>query len=263
MSLTYSVLRSIVLEYLRKHQKGQVNFLSDEFRDIGKRMALHVGDDDLDAIEVLFHEMYLERIIVSGKGVSTLPAMTWPLYRVTEYGKRVLASGDYVPHDSSGYLQRISSEIPGLDDVIIRYLEEALGCFRSDFLLAASVMIGCAAEKAVLILVDAFGKSLQTSGQKQQYEKDTKSWMISKKYEALWNRLEPLAPKLPKYLSEDLHVILDRIFELIRTTRNEAGHPTGRGVGRDTVYANLMLFPTHCRRVYGLIDYFDKNPIPR
>jgi hypothetical protein len=228
-----------------------------EFQTIATTMQLSLGEDDLTRIQNIFHELYLERVIVTGSGPRTLPsAMDWPSYRVTDYGKKVLVSQEYVPHDQSGYLKRIQAEIPGLDATIIRYLDEALGCFRQDFLLAASVMLGCAAEKAILMLVESYGESLSDASKKQRYEQDTRNRMISRKFDALWRHLEASVPNLPPNLGDDLHVILNKLFELFRTTRNDAGHPTGRRIERETVYANLILFPSFCRRVYSLMAHF-------
>ncbi len=85
--------------------------------------------------------------------------------------------------------------------------------------------------------------------------------MISQKYEALWKRLETIASRSTNHLGDDLHTILDRVFDLIRTTRNEAGHPTGEKIEKETVHANFLLFPGYCKRVYRLIEYFNNNQI--
>ena len=218
----------------------------------------------LAALQTLFHELYLERILVPGTGDRTIGggAMSWPLYRLTEYGERALEAAGYVPHDPEGYLARIKADIPEIDEVILKYVEEGLSCFRSDFLLAAPVMVGCAAEKALLLLVEAFGTAISDSGARAKYEKDTRSGGIAAKFAALWKRLEPASPRLPKNLCDDLKVVLERTFDLIRSTRNDAGHPTGATIDRETVRANFILFPGYCRRVYGLIHYFQKNPVP-
>ena len=68
--------------------------------------------------------------------------------------------------------------------------------------------------------------------------------------------LEPLAKSLPADLGDDLHTILDRVFDLIRSTRNDAGHPTGKVIERESMRANFYLFPSYCRRVYALMDHF-------
>jgi hypothetical protein len=70
--------------------------------------------------------------------------LLFPLFHVTAYGEKVLENGEYQPYDPDGYLQKLQSEIPTVDPVIIRYLEECLSCFRQNLLLSAAVMLGCA-----------------------------------------------------------------------------------------------------------------------
>jgi hypothetical protein len=150
--------------------------------------------------------------------------------------------------------------IPAIHADILRYCEEALLCFRYGALLASAVMLGCAAEKAALLLIDAFGKAIADPTKRAKYEKEIDHWVISTKYKTLWKRLEPLIPTLPQDLGDGLHTILDRVFDLIRVTRNDAGHPTGKAIEREVILGNYILFPSYCKRVYGLIDYFTKNP---
>jgi len=264
MPIEYSQLRALVLQYLRQVPVGQLNFV-DKCTGVlafcQKRVS-SPDDADVETMQRIFHELYLEHVIITGTGPRSIGsgAMCWPFYRLTEYGRKVVERGQYVPYDPDGYLSRIKGEISGLDGTVLRYLQEALACFRLDFLLAAAVMTGCAAEKALLLLVDAYGAAITDSAKKGKYEKDTRSWLITQKYRALWKRLEPLIPSLPRELGGDLHVILDRVFDLIRTTRNEAGHPTAEPIERETVHANLILFPSYCRRVYGLITHFQQCP---
>jgi len=198
----------------------------------------------LMAVEIL-NELHLERLIVPGTanpdGMGGQP-FSWPFFRVTEHGRKVVESTDYQPYDPDGYLARLKTEIPNIDDTIIRYLEEALSCLSADCLLAAAVMIGGAAEKAMLLLIEAFGGAISDAAKRKKYESETSTRLISRKYRALWKRLEPIAGNLPSDLKDDLHTILDRIFDLIRRTRNEAGHPTTGMMDRETVRANLILF---------------------
>lgn len=218
----------------------------------------------LIVVEIL-NELHLERLIIPGTanpGATDGTAFSWPFFRVTEYGRSVAASTEYQPYDPDGYLARLRSEIPNIDDTIIRYLEESLSCLSADCLLAAAVMIGGAAERAMLLLIEAFGAAIPDAKKRKKYESETSTRLISRKYHALWKRLEPIAGDLPNDLKDDLHTILDRIFDLIRRTRNDAGHPTTGMMDRETVRANLILFPSYCRRVYGLMDHFTKHPIP-
>jgi hypothetical protein len=260
MPLTYQQIRSAVIDYVRSNPAGQIPARVDVF--VGPNAHDCVTDRDREIAREVFHELYLERVVITGASFDSINAqMVWPFYTITEFGKQVLCGDEYQPHDRDGYVAKLKSQIPTLDPDSIRYLDESLQCFERGVLLASAVMLGCAAEKVALLLVDAFGHAIHDAALKRKYERETDHWMISRKYEALWKRLEPLSSKLPKELSADLHTVLDRVFDLIRTTRNHAGHPTGKIIEREAMRANLLLFPSYCRRVYGLIEYFSSNPV--
>jgi len=216
-------------------------------------------EDDCTTVCDIMYEFVSQGIITPGQGGQS-SGMEWPWYRVTPYGRKVLEAREYVPHDPDGYLAKLQTDIPTLDPIIIRYLGEGLRCRVSGYLLAAPVMIGCASEKAMMILIETFRDAITDAAKKAVFERDLKPFAISKKYEALWERLKLAQAMLPPALKEDLQVLLDQVFDLIRTVRNDVGHPTGKVVDRETVLANFILFPGYCKRVYGLIEHYRHNP---
>jgi hypothetical protein len=260
MATEYSILRNKMLDFVRRDKEGKFNVLST-LRSYFRGQNIELDDADLKMVQQIIHEFYLEGIVIPGATLKTETiarsgTLNFPHYQLTEYGEKVVSAQEYQPHDSDGYLARIKTEIPEIDEVIIRYLEECLSCFRKNLLLAAAVMLGCATEKAILLFVQAYGESIPNDGEKRKYENETKSYIISRKWKALWKRLEPEAAALPNQLGEDIGTIVERIFDIIRTTRNDAGHPTGRIIEKEIVHANLLLFPMFSNRVYGLIRHF-------
>jgi hypothetical protein len=254
-----------MLDYIKRRKEGQFN-LHSELKSYFQGLDIQLDDNDLRTVEQVIHEFYLEGILVPGvkpKANMTMQSGTliFPHYHLTEYGEKVISTTEYQPHDPDGYLARIKTDIPEIDEVIIRYLEESLSCYRKNLLLAAAVMLGCAAEKAILLLIEAFGKTL-TGSNKTDFEKEINTHIISRKYRALWTRLEPMAERLPDNLGDNLRNIIDGTFDIIRTTRNEAGHPSGNIIEKETVHANLLLFPIFCKRIYGLIKYFSPESSP-
>ena len=265
MATEYKILRSKMLDYLKNRQIEAFD-LYGVIRPYFRNQTIELDDNDLRTVEQIFHEFYLEGILIPGRKPkadmqSQSGTLIFPFYHLTEYGEKVISTTEYQPHDPDSYLARIGDDIPGIDGVIIRYLEECLSCFRRNLLLAAAVMLGCAAEKAVLLLVQAYGDSL-SGEEKEAYEKETGSRIISRKWKALWQRLEPSSKSLPGPLSDDLPTILERVFDIIRVTRNEAGHPQARILEKETVHANLLLFPIFAKRVYGLIQHFSPKSSP-
>ena len=121
--------------------------------------------------------------------------------------------------------------VPDLLPATKMYLEEAVAAFYSGCYLAATVMLGVAAEAEFLRLIDvanantAIGKS---------FDQARKEQFIRTKIEAFRKGLAPHLKTLPKKATEDLDINLNAVQSIIRIARNEAGHPSGatpRGAG--------------------------------
>jgi hypothetical protein len=262
MPTEYGVLRGKMLSLVQSEGQFSLPALILAFN----RDGIVLDEDDLMTVEQIIHEFYFEGIIVPGVKPRTNVSMQsgtliFPHYHRTKYGDMVMRNTEYQPHDPDGYLTRIRTEILDIDNVIIRYLEESLSCYRKNLLLAAAVMLGCAAEKAILLLIDTFGNTLSCNN-RAEFERETNTFIISRKYRALWMRLEPMARELPNNLGDNLRNVIDGIFDIIRTTRNEAGHPSGNIIEKEAVHANLLLFPIFCKRIYGLIQHFMPESSP-
>jgi len=209
----------------------------------------------------IYHELYLERIIITGTcELSALNAvMKWPWYRITDHGQKLLQTREYSPYDPKGYLRRLNSDIPKVDETIVQYVEESLKCLQMDCLLAAAVTLGCASEKAILLLIEQFGKAISDPKKRKCYEKETGSRIISNKYNVFRKNIDKVAKDLPKELRNPLESQLHGIFDLIRRIRNDAGHPTGEPITRAMMRASHIVFPDYCKYVYSLMDHFDNN----
>ncbi len=173
-------------------------------------------------------------------------------------GKRVADGGTWEPRDPDGYLARIHREIPDLDKLVEMYMTEALQSFNSRCYLATSVMLGVATERAFLAMAAAYAASAAPGSQAIAKE-------IAKprsNYFALWGefrkRIEPIRQDLPNGLADPL--TLDAIADLIRLTRNEVGHPTGRQIDEDTARVHLTIAPMYLRKMQLLMAHFAQLP---
>lgn len=54
---------------------------------------------------------------------------------------------------------------------------------------------------------------------------------------------------------------LDALADLIRLTRNEVGHPTGRQIDEDTARVHLTIAPMYLRKMQQLAAYIASPPI--
>ena len=274
MAHEYPQLRQAVLAYLRERvlpglearpedrpQQGWMGNNTGVVAYCAER-DMPLDDADKQTILEIFHDLHIERVIAPGGGPhATQGALEWPHYWITGYGRKILAETHYSPYDPDGYLAKLVADIPELDSTIVRYTAEALGCLRHGFLFGAAVMLGCAAEKALLELIDAYTCAISNTGRQTQFSEELSNRGIKRKFDLFRARLTTVLSSLPPDLQDDLEIMLERAFDLIRRTRNDAGHPVGRDIHRDAVHANLILFPLYCRRVYGLIEHFQSQTV--
>ena len=269
-------IRPLFLEYCRDHPADQyegathgVARLAIE-RGLLKQAKDALGDqysyalsnnDSVRLREAVRQEMWLmlsQGLLVFGTNENN---PTWPWYRLTERGIAVAGSQAPQPYDPDGFLNEFSRKNPSADAAILAYLEEAVRAFNHGCPVAASVMIGAASEKALLLLVEAFESAIQDPGKKAAFAKACR-WSIHSKYRALKERLDFMisAGTLPSPQKEYTLSEVPGVFELIRRQRNEAGHPElYTGVDPDTVFLNIRVFVEYVRKVYDLMAFITTN----
>lgn len=184
-----------------------------------------------------------------------------PHLRLTEYGKKCVAAREITPHDPDDYLGRLKKRCPRIDPITLLYLGEALQTFRTGNHLATAVMIGVAAEQTLLLLTERVHASLNTPDRQKKFRESTNGKPIRKKHSEVQARLASPVTPIPSNLGDVLEQQLDGIYDLIRRTRNDVGHPTGRLLDRYETHALLQLFPTYCGTVHDLIDWLGVNKI--
>jgi len=93
MSLTYSEVRIAVMEYVRTNSEGQVPVGFQIFHQF-EEQGHQVRDEDLTLAQQVFHELYLECIIITGASPHSTGSglMSWPFYRLTDFGKHLMVS---------------------------------------------------------------------------------------------------------------------------------------------------------------------------
>ena len=179
-------------------------------------------------------------------------------WRLSADGLRIAKGGTWEPRDPDGYIVRIHREIPNLDGLVELYLVEALQSFNARCYLATSVMLGVAAERAFLAMAESYAASSLPGASAMAKELARPR----ANYFALWTefrkRIEPARKELPDGLDDAL--TLDAIADLIRLTRNEVGHPTGRQIDEDTARVHLAIAPTYLRKMSQLSAHFEGLP---
>jgi hypothetical protein len=157
----------------------------------------------------------------------------------------------------------ILNTVPDVDMVIIKYLTEAINCIKIDAFLAATMMIGGASEKAILLLIEVFTNHITKETTKKEFTKKMDSRDISKKYQHFEASFKGCKNKPPKHEDEiGFDMAISRAFHFCRMTRNEVGHPkTIPHLEFDTLMMPLRYFPIYIKRIYELIEHFQKNGV--
>src|SRR5690606_16886774 len=90
-----------------------------------------------------------------------MPAMNrnnvgWPWLGLTEHGRELLKQSGPPVYDYDRYLAELKQRVPFLDPVVERYLGESLRTYQSNAYYAAMAMLGCASERAIRLLIEAY-----------------------------------------------------------------------------------------------------------
>lgn len=197
-------------------------------------------------------------------GSITGESLALPTFHVSEYGQEVI-SGSTTPHDPDGFLRVLCAKVPTADSIIVRYIGESAETFRRNCLLSSTVALGCACEKAFLLLSEQYSDALKpaekakfdsavaaTRGIKQHHQEFMKCFDPS-----LRQKLRT-AGQSPEWLTE-VENALTLVFQYVRRIRNDAGHPTGTVFPKELVHSHLVVFPHYLSRIYDLIQWLAKN----
>jgi hypothetical protein len=219
-----------------------------QFLDTGDRSVL---------VEVIW-SLIVQGILVPGIDDSN---QGYPFLRLTEYGRRCVDEDRILPHDPDGYLREFNGAVPRADSTVVEYLTESLQCYIHGLNRAAAVMLGAASEQMVLLLIAAGIASVADPVEKQKFAREIdKAQSIFRKYGVFEKHLARVRGRLTRELSENLDSLVRGVFDLIRSSRNDAGHPaSGAQVGRDAIYSHLRLFIPYCQRMHGLTGWFEVN----
>jgi hypothetical protein len=179
-------------------------------------------------------------------------AENWNLY-LTEAGRAAASDEEVTPDDPGGYLRRLIVEIPELTPLVKSYAEEALLAYNARLYRASAVMLGVASEAAVLEVALALAGAMTDTEAKPYLETiNAHKQNFVAKFEVFAQKLRSKKSLLPEDLADGLDLTLNAVTDLLRVSRNDAGHPTGRGMDRDDCFIHLRMFVRYARKLYSL-----------
>jgi len=211
--------------------------------------------NDAELVRDVFWDLFRQGYITLGLNDSNA---AWPFFRLSRFGEKALATGTVNRfHDTTTFLRIVRDRVPDLSEEALRYVDEAVASFYAGCLLASSVMLGVAAEAEFIRLTEVANAS-PTRG--AAFADAVKERNIKTKITAFNKALEPIRKSLePRKAFEDLDTNLAQIQAVIRTARNDAGHPTGAPPpSREQSYVNLQMFIPLARQMMALRQFFAK-----
>jgi len=181
-TLESNIIRHLILKAKLKGGGSESNFqISDIVRTVveiavrngllSESPRLEYQNPLADKITAIIWELIIEGIYTPGTGMQH-PNL--PFLRVTEYGLKCFDAGELTAHDPDDYLRRLKAACSSIDDTTLLYTGEVLDTFRTGKHLAATVMIGVAAENMLMRLVAAVHAALDMPQRQAKFERDTK-----------------------------------------------------------------------------------------
>jgi len=129
----------------------------------------------------------------------------------------------------------------------LSYVREALAAFNARCYLATSVMAGVASERVVNRVAHAVVKARGAQARKLAgLIEDPRASQFSR-FTEVRKQLEQLRLTLPEGTADTL--TLDAVADLLRVTRNEAGHPIAILLDEDTAYTHLQMLARYLQKM--------------
>lgn len=191
------------------------------------------------AVMDAFWQLVAEGILAPGLNAG---ARNLPWFHVTEYGKKVIAQGEYQPHDRDGYLQRLSTRNPDVDPTVLAYLEESLETFTRGNRVASMVMLGVAAERVFdLVCESLLASSVMSAKERATLEDHMKRARLKPRLEYVHQKLTKLQDARTPGFPESAALMVTAMYDIIRAQRNHLGHPQEKPPRLDADVANARL----------------------
>jgi hypothetical protein len=249
--LTDAEIQEIILSIAQKQQ--QLN---------PTNIHAYIEEQGLEVDKTLVYDVF-HRLVLKGWLRPTDPYIQW--HRLTVYGRAALTDEIELSFlDSRRYIARTKEAIPNIDNITINYLRESIEAFTQELMLSATVALGAASERAILELLDSYCNFKNDPSVTQRFEE---TCSIKGKYELLKEqfKMDNLRRTLPQMLGSkgivtsdldrhfvEFETIVDNLFHIYRINRNDAGHPIGVEMDKNSLRCNIAAFKRYAETIFAL-----------
>lgn len=246
-----------ILEYKkqgnRNMQRFQVNNVVSYFSEIPNGTNWD-KDNFVSKIREIIQELINCGLIYPGTPGNSNESYPW--LTVTEYGETVFLSEDWLPYDPEGYVKYLKNKVPAIDHVTLTYISEAVSTYHMRHFLSSTLTLGVASENLMIILIEKYAKWIPDADRGDAFRAKIKKMSFYQIYDLFKKELPNDMNSLSDELKNEWKTYLEGIFNFIRINRNEAGHPTGKVLDANVIYANLQAFPSYAEYIFKLSDQF-------
>ncbi len=276
-----NLLRTLVLEVLDRVKHEQMNHIINEVEKLVEERALFPSEDDcqrsginyqpyrekqLSPVDTLtlseiIWDLIQERVLTPGENQAD---QGFPFFRLTKFGEDYISQSAPHYYDPQGYMEFLRKIVQNLDPVIKQYIFESLNCYRQQLFFASAVMIGAAAEKAILLLLQAITDSMSNLSSKKKAAQLLDRPNLPEIFDTITKTVSQVikAKIIPYPVHQGCTEHLISLFEMIRVQRNDAIHPVSGQVNRTKVFLSLQTIPAALESINRLIEWFKSNSIP-
>lgn len=246
MPINFRDAQRLVFEFLYQNRTSNnlqlfTGILNTGLVQLAARDGIEIAHADDFIIREALWSLISQGILMQG---SRTQGAGIPYVSITQYGIRCYEAGTTLPIDSEGFLD--SMNLDDVDEIIKLYIEEAVNCFSSKNYLAAAVMVGGAAERIVEVLTESFAAKLSPSLKVNYRSAVLTHEKIKMRFDKFLEFIETnnIKKVITRTEKETLEGLFPAIVQIIRITRNETGHPTGRQMSRDEAQALIYQLKT-------------------
>lgn len=206
--------------------------------DTASRLKKQYRQYPSEALLTVFYDLFRSGHLSWGVNL-TNPLPPW--FHTTDQGRETLKYVSRDPANQDGYIAHLKT-VATVSDITEAYVLEALRSYNNDCPRAAAVMIGCAAESVLLGLRDAIeARYVSTS---IPVPTGLSDWRAKRVLDSIRAILDARRGAMPVPMREAFDSYWSAFSHAIRTTRNDAGHPSDLStISEDTIHASLLMFP--------------------
>jgi hypothetical protein len=248
-------IRQTILEVVGEIATKNAGYFQSGYvlQETSRRLGLR-GNDLEQALLTYWHDLFRTGYLAWGLDLANISP---PFFHITDQGRRTLKNLSRDPANPDGYLAHLAS-VGKLNDIARSYLEEGLACFNAALYKAAAVMIGASAESIALELRDTLVQCLDKLS--LTVPKELEDWRVKRVVDKLQSELEKKKKDMPRQLSESVESYWSAFAQQIRSSRNDAGHPSRIDpIKPETVHASLLIYPELVKLVSDLRDWINNS----